>query len=327
MVSDADYPNNDGIDPNEGSCPLTVDDVFIHDSDDSFAGGWDADCAGVSFSNAVISNGWNGSAMKLIANKLPVTMRDYSFENIDVLYGSGLIAINSGVGGGRIDNISFKSIRSEETSYALMGITVRDGVCGAPATGAVSGVTLLDVRSSGIGSLRGKVCAQSDLIGSEPSAAGRHDVSGVDFRAVRFGKWSITSPTALANTGFRRNEFVDRLTFSTVLPTQINVRATATSALGGKAEGFVVTRSRGSTAAPLEIAYRLIGSARDGIDFAALPGTVTIPAGAASAKVSVRPLVGRTAEVRTVAMILQPRQLSDAYVLGPQAQRQIAITP
>jgi hypothetical protein len=50
---------------------------------------------------------------------------------------------------------------------------------------------------------------------------------------------------------------------------------------------FTFTRT-GPVNAPLEVTYAIGGSARNGADYAALPGTVTIPAGAKSATVSVQ---------------------------------------
>ena len=58
---------------------------------------------------------------------------------------------------------------------------------------------------------------------------------------------------------------------------------------GPTAGGFTVTRT-GSTAASLAVSYAVSGSATGGTDYAALTGTVTIPAGAASAAVVVTPV-------------------------------------
>jgi len=52
---------------------------------------------------------------------------------------------------------------------------------------------------------------------------------------------------------------------------------------------FTVARA-GSTAGPLTVRYRLGGTARSGADFAALPGEVVIPPGAATAPVVVAPV-------------------------------------
>lgn len=73
--------------------------------------------------------------------------------------------------------------------------------------------------------------------------------------------------------------------------THVTVTSTvATATEAGPTNGqFTVTRS-GDTTAPLTVLYTVTGSATPGDDYVALPGTVTIPAGAASASIPVVPI-------------------------------------
>ena len=67
---------------------------------------------------------------------------------------------------------------------------------------------------------------------------------------------------------------------------------------------FTVTRD-GSTSAPLLVTYSVGGSATPGADYAPLPGSVTIPAGSASATIVVAPVddaISESAETVTVAL-------------------------
>jgi hypothetical protein len=74
-----------------------------------------------------------------------------------------------------------------------------------------------------------------------------------------------------------------------LLPT-ISVSATiAICAEGGANATFTITRT-GSTSAALTVRFALTGTAQNGIDYQQLPGSVTIPAGAASATVIVQPI-------------------------------------
>jgi hypothetical protein len=59
--------------------------------------------------------------------------------------------------------------------------------------------------------------------------------------------------------------------------------------------GFTITRT-GDTADPLQVNYALSGGATNGIDYAALPGSITIPAGASTAQIPLTPLVDSLAE-------------------------------
>lgn len=61
-----------------------------------------------------------------------------------------------------------------------------------------------------------------------------------------------------------------------------------TNSSGGDPGVFTVTRE-GPLTQPLTVSYTLTGTAKGGIDFVAVPGTVTIPAGAATATIEIQP--------------------------------------
>lgn len=77
------------------------------------------------------------------------------------------------------------------------------------------------------------------------------------------------------------------------------VSIVATDATGSEpgTDTAVITVSRtGSTDQPLAVQYRVTGAASNGVDYALLPGSVTIPAGAASAEITITPLNDSRAE-------------------------------
>ncbi len=82
-----------------------------------------------------------------------------------------------------------------------------------------------------------------------------------------------------------------------------------------------VTRS-GDVTRPLTVAYRVGGDAVPGRDFVALPGTITIPAGARSAEITLTPLAGATGG-RMVTVNLEPAP--DRYYPGLPAQSLIVL--
>ncbi len=73
----------------------------------------------------------------------------------------------------------------------------------------------------------------------------------------------------------------------------VNVAATTatTDTRGAPPAVFLITRG-GITTAPLTVYYEIRGTAVPGVDYTALPGSVTIPAGATSANVVIAPLAG-----------------------------------
>ncbi|MBV9463346.1 MAG: hypothetical protein JO317_03870 [Verrucomicrobiae bacterium] len=86
------------------------------------------------------------------------------------------------------------------------------------------------------------------------------------------------------------------------LPT-VSVTATVVNASEFGTNGvFTVTRT-GSTSASLTVNYNMAGTASNGTDYNSLPGSVTIPAGSASAKVTVVPKADSIAEGTETAVM------------------------
>src|SRR6185312_13531353 len=73
--------------------------------------------------------------------------------------------------------------------------------------------------------------------------------------------------------------------------TWVSVEASVPRAsASGEVGVFAVSRTTGSTAAALTVRYSLGGTPQNGVDYQALSGSVTIPAGASSEDVKVVPL-------------------------------------
>ena len=88
---------------------------------------------------------------------------------------------------------------------------------------------------------------------------------------------------------------------------------------------FKVTRT-GETSKALRVYYRLAGTARNGVDYQELPGSVTIPVGAASAEIVVQPIddalvEGKESVVATIVpfFLIDPSAGSDPYAVGSNA--------
>ncbi|HSD77737.1 MAG TPA: CARDB domain-containing protein, partial [Solirubrobacteraceae bacterium] len=104
----------------------------------------------------------------------------------------------------------------------------------------------------------------------------------------------------------------------------LTIEATAPGATeaGLQAGLFTVTRT-GPTDAPLAVAYTVGGTATPGSDYVALPGSVTLPAGAASATVVVTPLDDAAVELdETVVLSLA---FDPAYFVGNPGKAAVTI--
>jgi len=118
---------------------------------------------------------------------------------------------------------------------------------------------------------------------------------------------TVTDPSGAAS--------IDSVTVNAFTPATVTVTASdANASETGPDNGtFTFTRS-GSTAAALVVQYRVGGTATNGSDYASLSGSVTIPAGAASATVTVRPVDDANAEAsETVDVTVLP---DGAYTVG-----------
>jgi hypothetical protein len=116
---------------------------------------------------------------------------------------------------------------------------------------------------------------------------------------VSDGRLTLTNAAGSANNKICFDD-LHQLDAPTDLP-QVSVTASDPSAgetaPGEPANGGTFTVSRtGDTTQPLTVNYTLAGTATAGSDYAALSGSVTIPAGAASATVDVAVLDDAMAE-------------------------------
>jgi acetyl esterase/lipase len=107
------------------------------------------------------------------------------------------------------------------------------------------------------------------------------------------------------------------------LPAVTLTASTPGASESGTAGAFTVTRT-GSTSAALTVSYAVSGTAANGADYAALSGSVTIPAGQGSAAVTVAPLADATPEpAETVILTLVP---TDRYAVGSPATASVALS-
>lgn len=84
----------------------------------------------------------------------------------------------------------------------------------------------------------------------------------------------------------------------------------------GRDPGMVLITRTGSTAAPLTVYYGLSGRALHGTDYYALPGQITIPAGATSAAVMITPYDDDIGETDPESVTFNLTTYNNAYQLG-----------
>jgi hypothetical protein len=85
----------------------------------------------------------------------------------------------------------------------------------------------------------------------------------------------------------------------------------------GPKDALLTVFRSGSMDSNLDVNYSISGTASNGVDYATLPGTVTIPAGAASAVITIAPISTNPPPEQTVILTLQaPSNTPPGYVVG-----------
>ena len=130
------------------------------------------------------------------------------------------------------------------------------------------------------------------VVNGTPTTTARF-VEGTKTVTVTDGRLTISNAVGAVNN---KIAFVDIELVEPALPT-VSIAATDSAAAepGTNTGAFTFTRS-GATTQSLVVAYNIAGTATNGADYQQLLGTVTIPAGSASATVSIKPIDDVTLE-------------------------------
>ena len=328
LVTDSDYPNTDGINPNQASNNV-IENCFIHNTDDPIAAGYNREINNIVVKNCVFWT-YQGALKVLYQPFFPETAaRNISFENSDLIYSTGVGSVS---GGGRgpheVKDIFYKNIRSEEVRQHQFQIrTTKDGEL-APwdngVYGKVKDIYIQRVTSAIQGvPIFGE---PSYLLGKPDDSLGSHTTENVVFRNYQVAGKTITSLSELQAAGFETNQYLENIQFTQPEETEINVEVTSLYASeSGTASAFEVVRS-GNTDASLTIQYTLRGTAQNGTDYQNLGGTVTLAAGASSATVPINPIAdGTSEEPETVFLTLEGAPFSTQYLLGSNYHAVIVI--
>ncbi len=119
-------------------------------------------------------------------------------------------------------------------------------------------------------------------------------------------------------------DFADRNLTAATATNVVSIAATDASASeSGGTGAFTISRT-GSTLTALTVTIAVGGTATAGIDYAALPRTVTIPAGAGSATLTVTPRLDAVTDADETVIVTLP--VHPAYALGGATSATVTIT-
>jgi len=104
----------------------------------------------------------------------------------------------------------------------------------------------------------------------------------------------------------------------------VTVTATDANASESSDPGTFAISRTGSTTAALTVNYTTSGTAQNGTDYQTLPGSVTIPAGATSANISITPIDDTAVEGNETAVLTLAA--NSAYTVGSPSSAIVTIT-
>jgi len=232
-------------------------------------------------------------------------IKNYTYENLDVLIGAPRFAGFLQDCGGIIENLYLKNIRHEKTT-------------GGPAFLASYNSFRPDRHALGYGQIRNIYLSDiKDYTGMGVQMKGvvqngvTHYISNVTFDNYFNGS------TLLTDIGQIDATHTQNIRFTTHKPIFVNIDAKELYARDSKPAVFIISRT-GPLNEPRTVEYTIRGTGRNGIDYEQIPANITIPSGSDRAQIKIIPKAGRVKkEVHTVMLSLENERLNPAWSLGP----------
>ncbi|MBR8834774.1 MAG: hypothetical protein DSM106950_12230 [Stigonema ocellatum SAG 48.90 = DSM 106950] len=313
--------NSDGFDF-WSSRNITVDNVLSKSTDDAMSMGGDKKGEIHNNENINIRNSlfYTGGGFKIGTSANQDFIRNITYENIDIIYTDVLVGLWA-VTRAHYENIYFKNIRLEH-------------ILDAPKNGNFS--NLFEVRvmlanweptssPNNLGYIKDVYFKNLsvDNKGGKSSIFQGYDtqrnINNITFDNFYIQGKLVTTPQE-ALFSFMPSEkdgknYV-KLNFTKSNPAIVNITANKMYASkAGDAGEFLVTRT-GDKSQALRVKYTIRGTAENGIDYKTISNFVTIPAGAASAKIPIQPIANnKNKSLKTVFVSLENLPNRTDYLL------------
>ncbi|MCX7843654.1 MAG: glycosyl hydrolase family 28 protein [Clostridia bacterium] len=329
FISDADYANTDGIDPNDGCSDINIDDLFIQNTDDCFAPGYQESMENITISNAVLWNTHNGCMTKIGAQYAQF-MRKIHYENITGIQSMVANHMFTHKYTANIYESYLKGINAENLELSAFRMeTTYDGIDGGepgPGQGRIYNIKFARWDLPGVGTSYFGDFSRSRITGSPPDQLGSHDVSDVVFNDLYLGGKRMTSLTDLTNMGFEINNYVSNISFPSTNIPLVSIKPNVLYGIEGTTNPSFTISRKGNLTNALTVYYRIEGSASNSTDYSNLNGSITIPANTSSITLPISLVNDGIAEgTESVCIVLQPQKLTMNYVVSPQYRAQVAI--
>ncbi len=329
VINGRKFPNHDSWDPHN-AINMMVDNCFFYGTDDAIAFSVTRDNLDLNttFRNSVLYNDFSGATLR-VGPYMGKNTRHLNVENNDHLLSghneyalafyignsdqsSNYIATPPVVVPGALSKVRYLNNRVENAHNGLLLMRTKwdDFYAGGNQNGSLDSIAFDHLTAEQVA--LGWEGHKSQLEGTSAT----NFVNGVYFKDFYEQGGLVTSNT-VGDVNIL-GSFITNVTYRTSTTPVIGIIAPTFSATrGGPTPGiFRVTRTGGSTAVFLSVNYVIHGTAINGTDYITISSSVTIPAGATFADITITPsAIASSDNYRTVYLSIASK--SNSYLLGP----------
>lgn len=312
-----------------GTSHLSIDNVFLWNTDDATAIGYRHNQEDINVTNSVLGTWKTGSTCKVRVGwkkaepkQVVDYLRYYTYENLDLLSGERFFSCIS-TDGGDVHDFYLKNLRYEKNTVQdhVFDISLSNGNWGGSYSaqggskrkGMIHDFHFKNIYAEQFGPQESKIKGMDKM----------HKVYNVTLEnLVIEGKIRTDASSAKIMMNNAEN-----VIFKESAPPIVGIKATD---MYGSEEGdsveFTVSRT-GSTSQPLTVKYLVHGTSRNGTDYPSLKNSVTIPAGSSAAKIEITPSKDNNSErAETIFISINNlKHTADGYLVGPNYHAQAVI--
>ena len=333
LVADTDYENTDGIDCDGRD--ILIEDCLIWNTDASIAptGSSGVACQDLTARNCVLRGPIINYPSLELGDPL-LTMSDFTYENLDWPTCNEMVTMWP-IAGASLSNHWYKNLRVE--SWFDWTSTLSDEPYAAKPMSCriMVGNWEPKSRDDKLGFIHDQFFRglRFDVLPGEAGTIGGWDATRdvtIDFQDFLVGGSLCTSPAAgglelidtykVGTTGTFAT-----LSFGSTVTPEVGIDAASPYARRGGAPITVTVQRGGSTALPLTVSLLVGGNALAGVDYEALPASVSFAAGSAQASVTVRAL--GSGPSRALVVGLSNEKHAATWTLGGRFHAMVTITP
>lgn len=320
-----EFLNTDGFDF-WSSRNITINNVLYKGTDDATAHGGDKNGQIQNNENINVRNAvfYGGNGFKIGTTTKQDIVRNITYENIDIVYANELSGFWP-MTGANFENIYFKNIRVEDILNTPQTDKAADLFQWRIKVAAWQPESSIDklgyIRNVYIHNLIADDCGGAKSVFQGYDA--QRNISNVTFDNLYIkGRKVLNTQDAYFDI---QNRYVN-LKFTSSNPTIVNIHSSQLYASESGNDGqFRISRT-GDTRKPLTVKYTIRGTADNGKDYRKIPSLATIPAGANSVAIAIRPQPDRQQEgLETVLLSLENQPNSTNYLLGSDFQAVVNI--